>query len=420
MDLDRSFRITPTGWVLLLILSILLVWQVPYWETNHLRETVQPERLQQLINDIRATWAQILGGISVLAGLYFAYRRLAVADQNAQIAQRHAKMEGDRQVTHRFSQAIDQLGSESLEIRLGAIYSLERIAEDSSRDYSTVLEVLSAYLRENAPISLSDEADSVESDRRSADLQAALDVLGRLSSGNGSRSRSRWLDLSKSDLHHLDFGGFNFGTTKFNECRLDQARFHKSKLSSSEFSKATIRNSTFRHANIRNATFKAADLSNADLRDVNAYRTSFSRTSLGGANLSAGRFEEAFFRRARFEAGRLRGSNLDGANLRQAVLFETDMSKSSFAHADLRKAKLGSAALGGTSFVRADMRKVEMTNAFVAGADLTQADLRGALLSGLRRWEDIERLSYANLSGVQDPPDGFVQWALEEMGAVRD
>src|SRR5829696_516895 len=44
------------------------------------------------------------------------------------------------QITERFTRAIDQLGETELEIRLGGIYALERIAKDSpERDYSTVM-----------------------------------------------------------------------------------------------------------------------------------------------------------------------------------------------------------------------------------------------------------------------------------------
>jgi len=39
----------------------------------------------------------------------------------------------------------------NLEVRLGAIYALERIAQDSERDHLTVMETLCAYIRENAP-----------------------------------------------------------------------------------------------------------------------------------------------------------------------------------------------------------------------------------------------------------------------------
>ena len=62
--------------------------------------------------DLILTLAQILGGTALLLGLYFTWR----GQQNAQ-----AQLEINRrgQITDRFTQAIDQLGSKDLEIRLG-------------------------------------------------------------------------------------------------------------------------------------------------------------------------------------------------------------------------------------------------------------------------------------------------------------
>jgi hypothetical protein len=55
------------------------------------------------------------------------------------------------QVTDRYTKAITQLGDEKLEVRIGGIYALERIARDSQRDYPTVMEVLSAFVRVHSP-----------------------------------------------------------------------------------------------------------------------------------------------------------------------------------------------------------------------------------------------------------------------------
>lgn len=55
------------------------------------------------------------------------------------------------QITDRFTNAIEQLGSKELAVRLGGIYALERIARDSPDYRSQIMEVLTAYVRERAP-----------------------------------------------------------------------------------------------------------------------------------------------------------------------------------------------------------------------------------------------------------------------------
>src|SRR5215212_3428974 len=88
------------------------------------------------------TLAQILGGSALLSGLYFTWRTLQV------------NREG--QITERFTRAIDQLGkvedgTKLFEIRIGGIYALERIARESEEDYWPIMEILTAYVRQNAP-----------------------------------------------------------------------------------------------------------------------------------------------------------------------------------------------------------------------------------------------------------------------------
>ena len=51
-----------------------------------------------------------------------------------------------------FNRAVDQLGSDKLEVRLGAIYTLKRISGDPQYiDYRIpILETLTAYVRERS------------------------------------------------------------------------------------------------------------------------------------------------------------------------------------------------------------------------------------------------------------------------------
>jgi hypothetical protein len=51
------------------------------------------------------------------------------------------------QFTDRYSKAIEQLGENKMEVRLGGIYALERLMADKARDQPTILEVLAASVR---------------------------------------------------------------------------------------------------------------------------------------------------------------------------------------------------------------------------------------------------------------------------------
>ncbi len=53
-------------------------------------------------------------------------------------------------MTDRYTKATEQLGSDKLDVRIGGIYALERIARDSARDHPAVMEVLAAFIREHS------------------------------------------------------------------------------------------------------------------------------------------------------------------------------------------------------------------------------------------------------------------------------
>src|SRR5215203_1562443 len=98
---------------------------------------MDPKDRAKLQNDARTTLVQAFGGAVLLIGLYFTLR-------NLQLTQ-------DRQITEHYTRAIEHLGSDKLEMRLGAIYALERIARDSERDHWPIMETLTTYVREHAP-----------------------------------------------------------------------------------------------------------------------------------------------------------------------------------------------------------------------------------------------------------------------------
>jgi hypothetical protein len=45
-----------------------------------------------------------------------------------------------------------ELTEPNLEVRIGSIYALERIARDSDRDHIQIMEIVCAYVRKNSPV----------------------------------------------------------------------------------------------------------------------------------------------------------------------------------------------------------------------------------------------------------------------------
>ncbi|QUY45631.1 hypothetical protein [Acaryochloris marina] len=119
---------------------------------------LQEKQIAQVKKDVLQITSQILVGITVLSGAYFTWQRLEVSRED--------------QITDRYTKAIDQLGSEHLEVRLGGIYALERLAKDSPKDQETVMEVLTAFVRENASSQITMQASRDESSEKDTEISA--------------------------------------------------------------------------------------------------------------------------------------------------------------------------------------------------------------------------------------------------------
>jgi hypothetical protein len=86
-----------------------------------------------------------------------------VAVAGVALLRHFAQTAADRQrrITESFSKAIEQLGSDKIEVRLGGIYSLERISKESPNDYWTVIENLTAFVRERSHRTETERIDRV-------------------------------------------------------------------------------------------------------------------------------------------------------------------------------------------------------------------------------------------------------------------
>src|SRR5262249_66071 len=78
------------------------------------------------------------------------------------------------QFTDRYGKAIEQLGdSDSIEVRLGGTYALERLMRDSKDDQPTIVEMLAGYVRGRA------RAPAARNPGPATDVQAAPTARGR-------------------------------------------------------------------------------------------------------------------------------------------------------------------------------------------------------------------------------------------------
>ncbi len=250
-------------------------------------------------------------GLSLLGLLaYTSWHYLRRADDRLQTA-------AEQSIADRFTQAISYLASDRIEVRLGGIYALERLAQDTPSEYWLTIEVLTAFVRERcARGEVAVETDSlqiptvVRSDRANprhvsrkhasvpripTDIQAVMTVLSRR---DASRDRpDRTIELRESNLRAADLTGIELWGADLWKVNLREAQLWKAKLVGAFLGRA----------NLSEASLWMADLEGAYLWKAN----------LQGANLTEANLQQA----------NLEGSNLKGANLQQTNLINADLRK---------------------------------------------------------------------------------------------
>lgn len=126
--------------------------------------TISPSDAARLSaeNSVRATILQFAAGLVLIFGLCLTARTVYLSRET--------------HLTDRFTKAVDQLGHEQREVRVGGIYALDRLARNSTADRRLVIEVLTAYLH----INTAREGSVAWRERPSPDVQTALTVLTNL------------------------------------------------------------------------------------------------------------------------------------------------------------------------------------------------------------------------------------------------
>jgi hypothetical protein len=141
----RAVAVTSAALAVLAVLVVVLL-VLPGLVVDHDlagAQLVAADRLNA-VNNVRTTLLQAVGGAVVLFGAYATWRQLRVSQDGL-----NATREG--YITDRFSRAVDQLGSEKLDVRIGGLYALWRIADHSAQDREAVISIMAAYLRTHLP-----------------------------------------------------------------------------------------------------------------------------------------------------------------------------------------------------------------------------------------------------------------------------
>jgi uncharacterized protein YjbI with pentapeptide repeats len=280
------------------------------------------------------------------------------------------------QITERFSRAIEQIGNAEMDVRLGGIYGLERIARESQVDHGPIMEVLTAYVRRRSPLleSASSAASPTQDHPTAAiDIEAVMTVFARrdrdhedrpfhfrLMKTNLAGIEVPGIDLRSSELAETQLQGAEMAGAQLQGAYLAGTRLTGTTLTSARLDGATLTSACLDDATLTSAHLNEADLSCAHLRTVDAADVQLQGAYLAGAELQGAYLAGAHLQRADFSGALMEGANLHGAQLDDANLRGTQ----------LQNANLTLARLTGAVY--------DASTVWPAGFDATGA---GAVLS---------------------------------------
>jgi Pentapeptide repeats (8 copies) len=194
------------------------------------------------------------------------------------------------QITERLTRAVDQIAGPSMDVRIGGIYALERVAKNSLEDRHAVTDILAAFIRTHAaradPTPTAHQHEPLPADQsprwtgaESGDVQIALYVLARRPrAGSNPKPFLSFTDLRNARMGNRDWSGLvcqyaNLARAWMPNVRLDDAFLSGTDLRQAEMSGARLVGAKLdgahlEGANLRNADLRGADLTGACLDDA--------------------------------------------------------------------------------------------------------------------------------------------------------
>lgn len=277
--------------------------------------------------------AGTLAALGTLAVIVFTWLSLQQVDNEQALIRNEHALTREGQVTDRYNNAVGNIGEDALEVRLGGIYALQRIMEDSPRDQPSIVNVLSTYIRNHAKKPKQETADSPEP---TSDVQAALTALR---SRDPDHDGTALIDLRGAHLvganlprAHLD--GADLKGANLPRAVLDGAYLVGAKLESMNLSSVRLMDANLTNANLMGANLTDASLTYANLTDANLMAVNLTDASLTNANLT-----DTYLRGADLTDADLTDANLTNANLAYANLTGANLRGADLSHADLTGAK---------------------------------------------------------------------------------
>ena len=258
---------------------------------NQLSEKSTETALIEQLKSLVAVGSSLLIFVGTIGSIYWTYRNI--------------KASLDKQITDRFTAAIDQLKSDEPAVQLGGIYALETISKESDQYYWTIMEILVSLIKyESSKFEkkIEEEKNSKHNKKKTLLIlkdkileeeinpkipivvQAALNVICRRDTRR--EYRDQILDLSHCYLCQANLKRAQLKNAILKFSKLNGAELQEANLSGAKLQGAKLQGAKLDYANLDQAFFQGAILQEADLTGCSTIETKFMKADLSNADLT--------------------------------------------------------------------------------------------------------------------------------------
>jgi len=304
-------------------------------------------------------------------------------------------------ITDRYMQAVGQTGHPSVDVRVGGIHLLERIAKDHPEGYAeTIYEVLVSSLREHtrpnpATAMLMNELTAAHNRKQrldedlphiepiGSDVEAVLAVLARNralfdahvarlapGAGHGTGAHLVGLNLSGAWLSGAMLDGATLTDVTLSDARLVGASFRGTQLVSCSFGNASLLDCVFDSARLNNCRFAWATIDGSSFDNAHIDNSYF-----GDATIVRSRFNSAKLSNIRFVFAKVSEATFEGTTIAEADFEKSQVDNTRFDHITMANADFHHATMTSTVFDSVNIADSDFSQAGFTNTRFEQATL---------------------------------------------
>lgn len=277
---------------------------------------------------------------ATFVGGFVAYWRVRAANRSSIAAMKQAHVATQGYVVSQMKEAVEGLGSDNLGVRIGALWTLERIAREHRDERESITVAITDYLQTNFRRK-SSIRQKLNNRPNVPNIPQELFVAGKALQALFSISRAN-LIIKDVDFSGLDFSGGEVGRIHFVQCVFDRCDFTNTKFNGTHFRRCSIGAARFHQAQFFHVRLRESPISFCDFRGVRFEEFIGNRFEAHSVNFDSARAKLCAFNGVDFKECKFTNIQvIDAFNFDGCVLTHCDFTGSELrAHWLIRKTRV--------------------------------------------------------------------------------